>query len=229
MKGDQFRQLGMGYAVTGGILTARHLAFGPNSIRMEKMNGEMIHVSKVNSTVKSLDNMVPLWKQGNEAVVGPAQYRDEHKVSRDFCLLKDELIAGTLGVKTKVLQFRLKAMECYTTFHYRFSNGEYVLYKANGVTGKQPEEYLGTSIHPVETLPGDSGAAMLAGRGELVGMRVGVLRCAEHQPVLPVAINARQLLNYLLSVDMLSKRKRGFSGNRYCSQTEGIQGHRRDV
>ena len=68
-KGDAFRLLGMGYAVTGGILTVRHLAFGPHSIQTAVKNGETVLVSRANLKVKSLDGMVPLWRNSKRIVV----------------------------------------------------------------------------------------------------------------------------------------------------------------
>ena len=104
----------------------------------------------------------------------------------------------------------------FSSHHYRFDpagNGEYVLHRSSGITTSQPDDYVGTSYHDMETLPGDSGSPMLAGRDELVGMRIGMLQESAERPFRPISINGRQILNYLLAADMLSKRKGGFLGS----------------
>ena len=70
---------------------------------------------------------------------------------------------------------------------------------------------MGVSTHSVTSMPGDSGSVLLAGDGELVGMRVGVLE--QVGTYHPVAINSRQLLAWMLKHDMLNKRKGGFLGS----------------
>lgn len=78
---------------------------------------------------------------------------------------------------------------------------------------RQPKEYLGACFHNVETLPGDSGSPMVAGRDELVGMRIGMLQETPETDFKPVCLNGRQILNYMLAVEMLSKRKGEFLGS----------------
>ena len=65
--------------------------------------------------------------------------------------------------------------------------------------------------HTPWPMPGDSGSVLLAGDGELVGMRVGVLE--QVGTYHPVAINSCQLLAWMIKHDMLNKRKGGFLGS----------------
>ena len=196
-KDDKFRLLGMGYAVTGGILTVRHLAFGPNSIQTAIARDEKVYVSRAHLRVKNLNDMQPIWRGGKKrVVVGPTVRTESDEVTRDFCLLKDPDILGSLGIKTKVLQFRTTAGCVFASYHYRFDpagNGEYVLHRSSGITSSQPDDYVGTSYHDMETLPGDSGSPMLAGRDELVGMRIGMLQESAERPFRPISINGRQI------------------------------------
>ena len=54
---------------------------------------------------------------------------------------------------------------------------------------------------------------MVAGRDELVGMRIGMLQETPETDFKPVCLNGRQILNYMLAVEMLSKRKGEFLGS----------------
>lgn len=117
--------------MTGGVLTVKHLAFGPNSIQTAIENGEQVYASKANLRIKNLDSMVPLWRSTKRIVVGPKVRMESDEVTRDFCLLKDENLLGALGVKTKVLQFRLTCGTTFSTYHYRFHQNEYILYRAS--------------------------------------------------------------------------------------------------
>lgn len=117
----------------------------------------------------------------------------------------------------------------FSSYHYRFDpagNGEYVLHRSSGITSSQPDDYVGTSYHDMETLPGDSGSPMLAGRDELVGMRIGMLQESAERPFRPISINGRQILNYLLAADMLSKRKGGFLGSEKARMLSARKAHK---
>ena len=84
-KDDKFRLLGMGYAVTGGILTVRHLAFGRNSIQTAIARDEKVYVSRAHLRVKNLNDMQPIWRGGKKrVVVGPTVRTESDEVTRDF-------------------------------------------------------------------------------------------------------------------------------------------------
>lgn len=86
------------------------------------------------------------------------------------------------------------------------------LVQASGTTGEQSEDYVGACKHTVTTVPGDSGSPMLAGDGELAGLRLGILKFPGEEIYSLVAVNGRQVLNWMLVSDMLDKRRGGFLG-----------------
>ena len=96
----------MGYAVTGGILTVRHLAFGPKFIQTAIARDEKFYVSRAHLRVKNLNDMQPIWRGGKKrVVVGPTVRTESDEVTRDSCLLKDPTSLDRSESKLKPCSF----------------------------------------------------------------------------------------------------------------------------
>ncbi|CAE7741607.1 Cacna1h [Symbiodinium sp. CCMP2592] len=200
--------IGMGYAVSGGVLICKHQVRGGKSMTELAAAGFPLYAAKAALQVSGVEQLLE-FKLGD--VVAPTARKPEHAISRDFAFMQSDLPAR-LGMKTRSLQFSFRCDATFETYHYRYDDDKmlFVLIRNVGSLCDQMEGVRGVYTHGIDTRPGDSGSVLLTvGTGEILGMRCGIIADEEENIKERLAIGSKQIYSHMREARMIAGKKGG--------------------